>query len=32
MKTVTVKTSKTYEIKIGANLLDTIGTEAASLG
>ena len=32
MKTVTVNTSKTYAIKIGSGLLDTIGTEAAALG
>ena len=32
MKTVTVSTSKTYEIKIGSGLLDTVGQEAAALG
>lgn len=32
MKTVTVNTSKTYEIKIGSGLLDSIGQEAAALG
>ena len=32
MKTVTVRASKTYEIKIGPGLLDTVGTEAAKLG
>ena len=32
MKTVTVNASKTYAIKIGSGLLDTIGTEAAALG
>ena len=32
MKTVAVNTSKTYEIKIGSGLLDTIGMEAAALG
>lgn len=32
MKTVTVNTSKTYEIKIGSGLLKTIGLEAAALG
>ena len=32
MKTVTVNTSKTYEIKIGAGILSQIGTEAAALG
>mgnify|MGYP002512846886 CR=1 FL=1 len=32
MNTVIVKTSKTYSIKIGSGLLDTIGREAAALG
>ena len=32
MKTVTVCASKQYDIKIGAGLLDTLGTEAALLG
>lgn len=32
MKTVTVNTSKAYEIKIGSGLLNTIGAEAAALG
>ena len=32
MKTVTVCASKQYDIKIGAGLLDTLGTEAAALG
>lgn len=32
MKTVTVNTSKTYEIKIGSGLLESIGKEAAALG
>lgn len=32
MKTVTVRASKTYIIKIGPGLLDTVGTEAAKLG
>ena len=32
MKTVAVNTSKTYEIKIGSGLLNTIGMEAAALG
>lgn len=32
MKTVTVNVSKTYEIKIGSGLLDTIGAEAVALG
>lgn len=32
MKTVTVNTSKTYEIKIGSGLLTSIGQEAAALG
>ena len=32
MKTVTVSTSKSYEIKIGSGLLNTIGQEAVSLG
>ena len=32
MKTVTVCASKTYEIKIGKGLLETIGQEAAALG
>lgn len=32
MKTVTVRASKTYEIKIGPGLLDMVGTEAAKLG
>jgi len=32
MKTVTVNTSKSYEIKIGSGLLNTIGQEAVSLG
>jgi len=32
MKTVTVNTSKAYEIKIGAGLLGAIGDEAAALG
>ena len=32
MKTVKIATSKTYDIKIGAGLLDTIGTEAMALG
>ncbi|MBR6595289.1 MAG: 3-dehydroquinate synthase [Oscillospiraceae bacterium] len=32
MKTVTVNASKSYDIKIGPGLLDTLGIEAASLG
>lgn len=32
MKTVTVNTSKTYEIKIGSGLLSSIGREVAALG
>ncbi len=32
MNTVTVTASRTYEVKIGSGLLDTTGTEAASLG
>lgn len=32
MRTVTVSASKTYDVKIGPGLLDTIGTEAAALG
>ena len=32
MRTVTVNASRTYEIKIGSGLLDTIGAEAAALG
>lgn len=32
MKTVTVNTSKTYEIKIGSGLLESVGNEAAALG
>ena len=32
MRTVTVNTSKTYEIKIGSGLLACIGQEAAALG
>ena len=32
MKTVTVSASRTYDIKIGPNLLSSIGAEAASLG
>lgn len=32
MRTVTVKTSKTYEIKIGSGILESIGQEAAALG
>ena len=32
MKTVTVNASKTYEIKIGSGLLDSVGMEAAALG
>lgn len=32
MKTVTVSTSKTYEIKIGSGILNTIGMEATALG
>ena len=32
MKTVTISASKTYDIKIGSNLLDTIGREIQSLG
>lgn len=32
MRTVTVSVSKTYAIKIGAGLLDTVGAEAAKLG
>ena len=32
MKTVTVNASKSYEIKIGSGLLNTIGKEAAALG
>ncbi len=31
MKTVTVNVSRTYDIKIGSGLLDSIGTEAAAL-
>lgn len=31
MRTVTVNVSKTYDIKIGAGLLDTVGSEAAKL-
>jgi len=32
MKTVTVNTSKAYEIKIGSGILGSIGSEAAALG
>ena len=32
MKTVTVSASKTYDIKIGQNLLETIGSEVLNLG
>ncbi len=32
MKTVTVNVSKTYHIKIGSGLLDSIGAEVAALG
>ena len=32
MKTVRISASKTYDIKIGSNLLDTIGQEIQSLG
>ena len=32
MRTVTVSVSKTYDIKIGSGLLDTVGAEAAGLG
>lgn len=32
MRTVTVSVSKTYNIKIGSGLLDSIGMEAAALG
>lgn len=32
MKTVTITASKTYEIKIGSGLLDTIGHEVTALG
>lgn len=32
MKTVTINASKTYDIKIASNLLDTIGREIQSLG
>lgn len=32
MKTVTVSASKTYDIKIGRNLLHTLGQEVAALG
>ena len=32
MKTVTVTASKTYDIKIGSGLIDSIGQEAAALG
>jgi len=32
MKTVTVSVSKTYAIKIGSGLLDTVGAEAVKLG
>ena len=32
MKTVTVNTAKPYLIKIGSNLLDTIGAEIVALG
>ena len=32
MKTVRISASKTYDIKIGSNLLDTMGQEIQSLG
>lgn len=32
MRTVTVSVSKTYDIKIGAGLLDTLGSETVKLG
>ncbi len=32
MKTITVSASRTYDIKIGSGLLNTVGTEAVKLG